>query len=115
MNISPLINLYFGKSGLWRRRISTVWDSKWQSLYWRWTLIKPQYICEGVKIQKLYLATLILSYKAVPKYCPYAIADGLFRVDVMQRADESFIVKEFESFEAADYSRDDPKEALVHS
>jgi hypothetical protein len=33
----------------------------------------------------------------------------------MQRADESFIVKEFESFEAADYSRDDPKEALVHS
>ena len=60
MNISPLINLYFGKSGLWRRRISTVWDSKWQSLYWRWALIKPQYICEGVKIQKLYLATLII-------------------------------------------------------
>ena len=33
----------------------------------------------------------------------------------MQRPDESFIVKEFERFEAADYSRDDPKEARVHS
>lgn len=49
------------------------------------------------------------------KYCPYAIVDGLFRVDIMQRADESFVVNEFESFEAAYYSRDDRKEALVHS
>jgi hypothetical protein len=70
---------------------------------------------QGIKIQKLYLATLILSYKAALKYCPYAFVDGLFRVDVMQRADESFVVKIFESFEAADYRRDDPKEALVHS
>ncbi len=62
---------------------------------------------QGVKKQKLYLATLILSYKAVLKYCPYAIVDGLFRVDVMQKADENYVVKEFESFEAAYYSRDD--------
>ena len=34
------------------------------------------------------------------KYCPYAIVDGLFRVDIMQRADESFVVNEFESCRA---------------
>ena len=34
-------------------------------------------------------------------HCPYAILDGLFRVDVMQTKDKEYVVNEFESLEAA--------------
>jgi hypothetical protein len=47
-------------------------------------------------------------------HCPYAILDGLFRVDVMQTKDGEYVVNEFESLEAA-YYKGDYEEALVHT
>ena len=48
------------------------------------------------------------------KYCPHAIVDGLFRVDIMQMTNKCYVVNELESLEAAYYSGS-CEEALVHS
>ena len=47
------------------------------------------------------------------KACPYAITDGLFRVDVFQNIYGNFVVNEFESLEAAYYSTKMENEMFV--
>jgi hypothetical protein len=45
--------------------------------------------------------------------CPYAVVDGLFRIDVMQMRSGRFVVNEFESLEANYYGKIDTQEFVV--
>ena len=46
--------------------------------------------------------------------CPYAICDGLFRVDVFMNEYKDFVVNEFESLEACYYGSFESELAVTH-
>ena len=53
------------------------------------------------------------SVDQLKRNCPYAIVDGLFRVDVMQMRSGRLVVNEFESLEANYYGKIDTQEFIV--
>jgi len=60
---------------------------------------------EGFCDENLLKAFAVAAIVSIKSSCPETITDGLFRVDIMKRANGNLVVNEFESLEAVAYSR----------